>query len=141
MILCEINETVYFILVILTMDKIEIWTLLKHYWKQNYNASAAARKICEVEGEDVVISRIAQRWFQKFKNGENELQDQPRSGRPMTLNSAMLHKSVENNPSTITRGLSAELGVAQRTVVRHLKVIYCIICIRSTNAAEMCSMI
>ena len=48
------------------MDKIEIRTLLKHYCKQNCSASAAARKICEVEGEDVVISRIAQRWFQKY---------------------------------------------------------------------------
>jgi len=99
------------------MNKIEIWTLLKHYWKQNYIASAAARKICEVEGEDVVTSRIAQRWFQKFKNGENKLQDQPRSGRPATFNFAMLRKSAESNPSTSTRRLSAELGVAQRTVV------------------------
>ena len=55
------------------MDKIEIWILLKHYWKQNYSASAAARKICEVEGVDVVTARIARRWFQKFKNCENEL--------------------------------------------------------------------
>ena len=55
------------------MDKIEIRTLFKHYWKQNYSASAAARKIYEVECEDVVTSRIAQRWFQKFKNCENEL--------------------------------------------------------------------
>jgi len=59
--LCEIKETIYFILVKLTMDKIEILTFLKHYWKQNYSASAAVRKICEVEGEDVVTSRIAQR--------------------------------------------------------------------------------
>ena len=69
-----------------------------NYWKQNYSASAVARKICEVEGEDVVTSHIAQRWFQKFKNGENELQDQPRSKRPATLNSPMLRKSVKNNP-------------------------------------------
>ena len=72
------------------MNKIKIWILLKHYWKQNYSASAAARKICELEGDDVVTSHIAQRWFQKFKNGENELQHQPRSGRPATLNSTML---------------------------------------------------
>jgi len=79
------------------MDKIEIRTLLKHYWKQDYSASAAARKIFDVEGEDVVTTA--------------------------TLNSAKLRKSVESNPYTSTRRLSAELGVAQRTVVRHLKAI------------------
>jgi len=36
------------------------------------------------------------------------------------LNSAMLSKSVESNPSTSTRGLSVELGTIQGTVVRHL---------------------
>ena len=69
-----------------------------------------ARKICELEGEDVVTSCIAQRWFQKFKNGENELQDQLRFGIPATLNCAMLRKSVESTQSTSTRRLSAELG-------------------------------
>jgi len=44
-------------------------------------------------------------------------------GRPATLNSAMLRKSVESNPSMSTRRLSTELGVSRRTVVRHLKAI------------------
>jgi len=52
-----------------------------------------------------------------------KLQDQPRSRRPVTLNSTMLRKSVESNPSKRTRRLSAELDVAQITVVRHLKAI------------------
>ena len=76
-----------------------------------------------MEGEYVFTSRQAQRWFQIFKNCENELQDQPRSGLSATFNSKMLCKSVESNPSTSTRILSARLGVSQRTVVRHLKAI------------------
>ena len=94
------------------MDKIEIRTL-RHYWKQNFKASEATRKICDVEGEDVVSTRVAQRWFEKFNSGQNDLQDQPRSGRPLTMDSAMICKSVDSNPSTGTRRLSAELGVAQ----------------------------
>jgi histone-lysine N-methyltransferase SETMAR len=39
------------------------------------------------------------------------------------MDSAMICKSVDSNPSTSTRRLSAELGVAQTTVVRHLKAI------------------
>ena len=37
------------------------------------------------------------------------------------MDSAMICKSVDSNPSTRTQRLSAELGVAQTTVVRHLK--------------------
>jgi hypothetical protein len=26
------------------MEKYEVWVLLRHYWKQNYKAAAAAKK-------------------------------------------------------------------------------------------------
>ena len=52
--------------------KFEIRVLLKHYWKQDYKAAAAARRICEVEGEDVVSEHVAQPWFQRFNTGEEK---------------------------------------------------------------------
>lgn len=112
-----------FILAEINMEKLEIRTLLRHYWKQQFKASEAARKICEVEGENVVSLRIAQKWFKKFNEGDYDLYDQPRSGRPVTVNQEALIKAVETKPSTSTRILSADLGIAQRTVVRHLKTI------------------
>ena len=53
-----------------------------HYWKQYYKAAAAARRICEVEGESVVSERVAQRWFLRFNIGEENTKDLQRSGRP-----------------------------------------------------------
>jgi hypothetical protein len=44
-------------------EKLEIRVLLRHYWKQDYKAGAAARKICEVEGERVVSTHTAQKWY------------------------------------------------------------------------------
>ncbi len=41
-------------------EKLEIRVLLRHYWKQDYTATAAANKICEVEGDGVVSTRTAQ---------------------------------------------------------------------------------
>ena len=55
------------------LTKFEIRVLLKHYWKQD-------RRICEVEG-GVVSVRVAQRWIQSFKPGEENTEDLPRSGR------------------------------------------------------------
>ena len=51
---------------------LEIRFLVKHYWKQDYKAAAAARRICEVEGEDAVSEHVAQRWFQRFNIGEEK---------------------------------------------------------------------
>ena len=39
----------------------DIRVLLKHYWKQDYKAAAAVRRICEVEGEGIVNERVGQR--------------------------------------------------------------------------------
>ena len=62
--------------------KFEIRILLKHYWKQDYKAAAAARRICEVEGEGIVSERVVQRWFHRINARDENTKDLPRSGRP-----------------------------------------------------------
>ena len=64
------------------LTKFEITVLLKHYWKQDYKAAATARRICEVEGEGVVIDCVAQQWFQRFNTGEENTKNLQRAGRP-----------------------------------------------------------
>lgn len=102
------------------MEKYEIRVLLRHYWKQGINATKAAEKICQVEGENLVSDAVARFWYRKFKNGEVGLEDQPRSGRPNTVDTEALRNAVEANPSTSTRRLSDELDIPQTSVVRHL---------------------
>lgn len=102
------------------MDKLEIRVLLRHYWKQNVNATQAAKKICEVEGKDFVSIRVAQNWFKKFNRGQDHLQDQARPGRPITTDFECIRNAVEANPSTSTRRLSDELGIPKTSVFRHL---------------------
>ncbi|KAL4717383.1 hypothetical protein ACJJTC_017270 [Scirpophaga incertulas] len=63
-------------------DKYEIRVLLRRYWKQKFKAAVAARKICEIEGEDTVNEPTARRWFNRFNNGDLTLEDRSRSGRP-----------------------------------------------------------
>ena len=62
------------------MKKIEIRVFLYHYWKQGFNATAAARKIREVEDDDVAPVHTAPDSFKKFNDGETGLRDKPRSG-------------------------------------------------------------
>ena len=56
--------------------------LLKHQTtEQDYEAAAAARRICEVEGDGVVSERMVQRWFQRFNTGEENTKDLQHSER------------------------------------------------------------
>lgn len=102
------------------MDTLQIRVLLKHYWKQNVNATQAVQKICDVEGEDFVSIRVAQKWFKKFNEGREDLQDKRRPGRPITTDFGSIRNAVEANPSTSTRRLSDELGIPKTSVLRHL---------------------
>ena len=44
-------------------------------------AGNAAREICEVYGENAISDRTGQKWFAKFRSGNFDLNDAPRSGR------------------------------------------------------------
>lgn len=102
-------------------ENIEIRAILRHYWKQGFKASKAAKKICEIEGKDTISIRTAQVWYKKFNEGHTSLENQPRSGRPLSLDPEVLREAVEESPTTSTRRLSAELGPSKDTISRHLK--------------------
>ena len=102
------------------MQNFEIRVLLKFFWKKGLSARAAARKICSVEGEGSVSNPTASAWFKKFNTGDTSIEDQPRSGRPPTLDSEVLRQSVEANPATSVRRLSGELGTSKSTIARQL---------------------
>jgi hypothetical protein len=61
---------------IIEMEKYEVQVLLRHYWKQNYKAVAAAKKICDVEGKGAVNECTAQWWFEQFASGDLSLEDE-----------------------------------------------------------------
>lgn len=100
--------------------KLEIRAILRHYWKQGFNAKIAAQKICQIEGIDSISVRSAQVWFRKFNSGDTSLESKQREGRPLTLNPEVLREAIEANPTTSTRRLSAELGASNTTISRHL---------------------
>ena len=48
-------------------------------------ASEVTKDICAVCGEDAIAERIARDWFARFKRGNFDLNDAPRSGRPIKM--------------------------------------------------------
>lgn len=101
-------------------EKTAIRVLLRFFWKKGLTAAAATREICEVEGKDVINKTTAQRWFQRFSDGDTSLEDKPRSGRPCELDDEVLLAKLEEKPHASTRELSAALGPSNVTIHRHL---------------------
>ena len=55
------------------------------------------KKICAVYGEGAVTDWICQKWFVKFCDGDFSLEDAPKSGRPVKVDSDQIETSIENN--------------------------------------------
>jgi hypothetical protein len=65
-------------------------------------------------------NRTAQNWFKRFNDGDTSLEDEPRFGSSVTVDSEALREAVGANPATSTRWLPAELDIPRTSVVRHL---------------------
>jgi hypothetical protein len=55
--------------------------LLLYEFNRGSKAAEAARNICAVYGEDSIAERTAQKWFARFRQGNFDTSDTPRSGR------------------------------------------------------------
>lgn len=87
------------------------------------SAAESHRRLCSAFGEDIVSQRTCREWFQRFKAGDHNTKDKPRSGRPSSINEDCLRNLVESNSRTTTRELAIEMDCDQSTVVRHLAAI------------------
>jgi transposase len=81
---------------------------------------AAAKKICDVEGEGAVNEHTAQRWFKRFVSGNLSLENEQRPGQPRIYDSEATKEAAEQRPSTSTRRLSDTLGPSKSTILRQL---------------------
>ena len=63
---------------------------------KNMTPTEIHRQVCDVYGEQAVISSVVRRWVRLFNEGRENVQDDPRSGRPSVVN-ADLVRAVEEN--------------------------------------------
>jgi hypothetical protein len=97
-----------------------VQVLFRHYWKQNYKAVAAAKKI--YDGEGAVNKRMAQWWFKQIVSGNLNLEGEQCLGRPRIWDSEATKEAAEKQPSsTSMRRLSDTLAPSKSTIHHHLK--------------------
>jgi histone-lysine N-methyltransferase SETMAR len=94
---------------------------LLYEYQLGHSARQAALNICSAKDLGTVHPSTASRWFERFRNGDNSLEDEPRSGRPVEINMDALRQAIESDPTLTTRDVARKLGCTHGTVHYHFK--------------------
>jgi len=89
--------------------KEHIRNCLLYEYQLGHSASKAEQNICLAIGPGVVSNATAWRWFDRFRNGDYSLQDDPKSGRPTEINLNELRQTIESDPTLTTRNVASTL--------------------------------
>ncbi|XP_014790435.1 histone-lysine N-methyltransferase SETMAR-like [Octopus bimaculoides] len=88
--------------------------------KLGHNASRTAANINRAWGEESTSDRTVRRWFQKFRTGDENFEDEEGRGWSCSLDNEQSKAIVEQNPRQSVREMSQTLGVRIATVSRTL---------------------
>ncbi|CAH2108047.1 unnamed protein product [Euphydryas editha] len=95
--------------------------LLIYFYNLKKSAAEAHRLLVEAYNEDALSERTCREWFQKFNNGDFDVKDKDRSGRPKIYEDAELEKLLEEDSSQTQKELALTLKVTQQAVSHRLK--------------------
>ena len=109
-------------ILILKMEekKQHFWHIILYYFKKGKNATETQKKICAVCGKGAVTDPTCQKWFAKFPAGDFSLDDAPRSGRPVEVDSDQIQILIENNQHYTTQEIANILKISKSSTENHL---------------------
>ncbi|XP_050459528.1 histone-lysine N-methyltransferase SETMAR-like [Cataglyphis hispanica] len=84
------------------------------------NAKDTADEICTVYGSGTTTIRTVRNWFKKFRAGNFDLQDEDRSGRPVTTDADLIKTVLAENPRYSVREIVDDTNIPKTTVHKHL---------------------
>ena len=90
------------------------------YFKKGKNATEMQKKICAVCGKGAVTDWTCQKWFAKFHTGDFSLDDAPRSGRPVDVDSDQIETLPESNQCSTMREIANMLKIPKSSIENHL---------------------
>ena len=93
---------------------------LLYEFKLGTKAAEACCKICAAFGEGTIAERTGQKWFKKFSSGNENLEDEPRSGRPSIKNNKDIKLEIEQDSSQTCQDLAFRFNVSDETICLHL---------------------
>ena len=103
------------------LSKRDIRAMMLYEFKRGTNAAKTTQEINKTFGENLVSPSTVQKWFKKFREGSEDLENEKREKPESVLDNDVLREVVEANPRTTVRELARKLNVSKSTVSRHLQ--------------------
>ena len=85
------------------------------------SAAEAHRMLSNTYGEAAVSERTCREWFQRFKNGDFDVEDRHSGGREKVFEDAELEALLEQDSCQNQEELARSLGVTQQAISKRLK--------------------
>ncbi len=90
-------------------------------YKLKKTTSETTRNTNEAFGEGSVPVRTAQMWFQRFRQGDESLDDVKLTGRKRSLDDDTFREVVEAEPRSSARKIVQTVGKTKSTISRYLR--------------------
>jgi len=100
-------------------NKRHLRELLIYFFNLKKSAAEAHRLLVEAYGDAALSERNCREWFQKFKNGEFDVEDKERSEKPKVYEDAELEALLDED--SCQKELAFILGMTQQTISYRLK--------------------
>ena len=94
--------------------------IMLYYFKKGKNATETQKTICAVYGEGAVTDRTCQKWFAKFGAGDFSLDNAPRLGRPVEVDSDQIEILIETSEHYTTQKIANILKIPKSSNENHL---------------------
>uniref|UniRef100_A0A7I4YET8 HTH_48 domain-containing protein n=1 Tax=Haemonchus contortus TaxID=6289 RepID=A0A7I4YET8_HAECO len=105
------------------MDKTAFSTVLLHEFKLGRTAKDAATNINVVWGEGTASERTVRCWFQKFRSGDESVEDEERVGRQSLVDHDVLLRAVEEDRRQPLIEDAKKMCVSHTVVAAHLELL------------------
>ncbi|XP_053353685.1 protein GVQW3-like [Clarias gariepinus] len=93
--------------------------------KEGCRLSDIHRRLQNVYGDGTIDKSNVHRWMKKFKEGENSIEDKPRSGRPTTAttdkNRQQVDELIRTDRQVTIRELAAQLDCGHSAIQKMVK--------------------
>jgi len=84
------------------------------------NVAEATAMICAAYGENAISHITCRRWYKKFRQGDFNLEDEPRIGRPQKIEMNELQILLDINSAQTEKELAEQLGITQQAISTRL---------------------
>ena len=101
--------------------KRHFWHIMLYYFKKSRNATETQKKICAVYGEGAVTDQTCQKWFAKLRAGDFSLDDAPRLGRPVEVDTDQIETLIENSQHYTMPEIANILKISTSSIENHLQ--------------------